>query len=58
VAGIDLYYICRFGADINSFLAVAHLLPFYPLDGYKILRWNTSMWGICLILAGLTFLLV
>ncbi len=58
VASVDLHYIFRFGSNINSFLAIANLLPFYPLDGYKILRWNTSMWAISLVLAGLTFLLV
>lgn len=58
VAGLNMFKVLRFGANINSFLAIANLLPFYPLDGYKILRWNSLMWFISVILAGLTFLLI
>lgn len=59
VTGIDLYgmSILGMGATMNTLLALANLAPFYPMDGYKILRWNSVMWFVTVALAGLTFLL-
>jgi Zn-dependent protease len=34
---------------INAFIAFFNLLPFGPLDGVKILRWNATVWIIMLI---------
>ena len=34
---------------INAFLATFNLLPFGPLDGVKIIRWNATVWIIMLI---------
>ena len=36
---------------INAFLATFNLLPFGPLDGVKIIRWNATVWIILLITA-------
>jgi len=36
---------------INAFLAAFNLLPFGPLDGIKIIRWNATVWIIILIIA-------
>jgi Zn-dependent protease len=36
---------------INAFLATFNLLPFGPLDGVKIIRWNATVWIILLIVS-------
>lgn len=36
---------------INAFLALFNLLPFGPLDGTKIIRWNATVWVIMFIIA-------
>jgi len=36
---------------INAFLGTFNLLPFGPLDGIKIIRWNATVWIILLITA-------
>jgi len=43
--GHILGFICL----INAFLATFNLLPFGPLDGVKIIRWNATVWIILLI---------
>jgi Zn-dependent protease len=51
--GLIIGFICL----INAFLAMFNLLPFGPLDGTKIIRWNTTIWIIMFIIA-LTILMV
>jgi len=43
---------------INAFLATFNLLPFDPLDGVKIIRWNATVWIILLIIAIVTLILI
>jgi Zn-dependent protease len=45
IIGEIIAFICF----INAFLAVFNLLPFGPLDGTKIIRWNATVWVILLI---------
>ncbi|NJE25575.1 site-2 protease family protein [Thermococcus sp. MV5] len=50
VVGVSLYY----AAYINLLLAFFNLLPIPPLDGYKVLKWNTGYWAVAI---GTAFLL-
>ena len=38
------------GASVNTWLAIFNLIPFGPLDGAKIFRWNKGAW-LCAIAA-------
>jgi Zn-dependent protease len=40
------------GARINTWLALFNLIPFGPLDGAKILKWNKGIWLISIAVAG------
>ncbi len=43
-------------AMVNSWIALFNLLPFPPLDGSKIMRWNFSLWLLLAIVALLIWL--
>jgi len=45
----DLAYALLFLAFINSWFAIFNLIPFGPLDGRKVLRWNTGYWVIAFV---------
>ncbi len=38
--------IVSYGLMINMWIAFFNLIPFGPLDGAKIIRWNPLVWGI------------
>jgi len=40
------------GAYINTWLALFNLIPFGPLDGAKIFRWNKGVWLVAIAGAG------
>ena len=40
--GTILFYL----AYINVYLAVFNLIPFGPLDGAKVFKWNKAVWGL------------
>jgi len=45
--GQTIGFICL----INAFLATFNLLPFGPLDGVKVVRWNATVWAALFIIA-------
>lgn len=48
-----------FGFQVNLWLAAFNLIPFPPLDGVKILRWNKAAWLVLAVLSwGLLLMLM
>ena len=54
IIGQIIGFICL----INAFLATFNLLPFGPLDGVKIIKWNATVWIILLIIALVILMLI
>ena len=55
-ASLSLYFITgihvlSFVASINGWLAIFNLIPFGPLDGRKVMKWNWKIWLAALLLA-------
>jgi Zn-dependent protease len=49
----------NFGFQVNLWLAAFNLIPFPPLDGVKIFRWNKSAWATMAVISwGLLLLLM
>ena len=50
--------LAKTGASVNAFLGLFNLIPIFPLDGSKILAWNSRVWlATAAVLASLLFLL-
>lgn len=48
-----------FGFQVNLWLAAFNLIPFPPLDGVKILRWNKVVWFLLVVVSwGLLLMLM
>ena len=43
--------------SVNSFLAAFNLLPFYTLDGIKVMKWNVGVWIVVFLFAAFMMLL-
>jgi Zn-dependent protease len=37
---------CKIGARLNLWLAAFNLLPFPPLDGFKVFSWKPAVWAL------------
>ena len=64
-ASLSLYFLTdiqlfSFMGMINGWLAIFNLIPFGPLDGRKVMKWNMKAWvaALALALAGFVTLLV
>ncbi len=40
----DVAFFLRVIARVNQFLAIFNMIPFPPLDGSKVFRWNPALW--------------
>lgn len=47
--------VALYGVQINAWLAVFNMIPFWILDGKKVFEWNKLVWGITVV-AGLGLL--
>lgn len=46
-----MFLICTVGFSVNSFLAAFNLMPFYTLDGIKVLKWSFKIWIVIFAIA-------
>ncbi len=53
--GVDVLLMA---SRVNTFLALSNLVPIYPMDGYKVLRWSSTTYLFTLGMALLTFFLI
>lgn len=46
-----MFLISGVSYSVNSFLAAFNLLPFYTLDGIKVVKWNFGVWLVVFAIA-------
>ena len=46
-----IYLISTVGFSVNSFLAAFNLMPFWSLDGIKVLKWDAKIWIVVFAIA-------
>lgn len=49
--GSPVFFALLLLAYFNTFFAAFNLVPLGPLDGAKVLRWNSAAWGVAFVLA-------
>jgi Zn-dependent protease len=55
LAGFFIAPLLFWGATINLWLAGFNLIPFPPLDGYKIFAWDKRIWAVMIVIVGILF---
>jgi Zn-dependent protease len=45
-----IYTVAKLGAELNSWLALFNLIPFFPFDGSKVYAWDWKIWLTCAII--------
>ncbi|WP_211259700.1 site-2 protease family protein, partial [Thermococcus celericrescens] len=53
-----IWWVIKTTATVNLWLAFFNLLPFPPLDGSKVVRWNAGYWAVSIGVAYLLFRLL
>ncbi|NJE75495.1 site-2 protease family protein [Thermococcus sp. ES12] len=53
-----LWWVVETTATVNLWLAFFNLLPFPPLDGSKVVRWNAGVWAVSIGVSYLLFRLL
>jgi Zn-dependent protease len=57
---LNIFYpspVFELGKSINIWLAIFNLIPFPPLDGFKIFIWDSRVWLAAAVVAGIIFVL-
>ncbi len=56
VTGMWTVNLLNFLAYLNAMLAIFNLIPLYPLDGSKVVKWSVPVWVAMLAAGGIEFL--
>ncbi len=57
IAGSLLAITCRIGISVNAFLGIFNMIPFWVLDGKKVLAWNKRIYFLVLVPLVMLFML-